>query len=65
VSDLALMGGLSPAEAWSSSWDELDAWAMAGRRRMNAQARLSCMAMAAAFNGGQAARDFMRATRDE
>jgi len=65
VSELAMIAGLSPSQAWASTWGDLEAWAMAGRRRMNAQARLTCMAMAAAFNGGQAWRDFMNATRDD
>jgi hypothetical protein len=34
-------------------------------KRDNRQARLMCLAVSAAFNGGAAAREFNRVTRDD
>jgi hypothetical protein len=62
---MALQARMGPGEAWSSSWEDLEAWARAGRRLMKAEARLTCLAVSAAFNGGQAWREFMRVMRDE
>lgn len=65
IAVLGVQAGLSPAQAWQCTWGDLETWARAGHRLMKAETRLTCLAVSAAFNGGAAWREFVKATRDD